>query len=212
MNASPYPVTDARPISFLFINYELILTRTEVSRKGEFLLKLKYRKICSAIWFRVTLFCFWELVSKERHCFLDWISLWSNICKNTIGRNNYNVITLKDNIIYSHKKHYNPWITNHGLFSRIKKSVILKMKMSFRFFFPSSLNFARFINQLTIYYTPYLWNSFVFIRLKWQFTSMEWRLHESQMITTTTQQNLHMAFLKPTTATKQGKIQGIGTE
>lgn len=128
MNASPYPVTDARPISerereffmVIFLNHNslhykkrlfwLSLTRTEVSRKGEFLLKLKYRKICSAIWFRVSLFCFWELVSKKRHCFLDWISLWSNTiscytCKNTISmisRNNYNVITLKDNIIYSH--------------------------------------------------------------------------------------------------------------
>lgn len=56
---------------------------------------------------------------------------------------------------------YNSWIVFED-----KKIGNFEMKMSFRFFFLSSLNFARFINQLTIYYTPYLWNSFVFLRLK----------------------------------------------
>lgn len=52
---------------------------------------------------------------------------------------------------------YESWIVFED-----KKIGNFEMKMSFL----SSLNFARFINQLTIYYTPYLWNSFVFIRLK----------------------------------------------
>lgn len=91
---------------FLVINYELILIigLIEVLWKGEFLLKLKYCKICFVIWFWVILFCFGELVLKECYCFFDWIFFWLNIiCKNIISmisRNNYNVIMLKDNIIY----------------------------------------------------------------------------------------------------------------
>lgn len=46
---------------------------------------------------------------------------------------------------------YESWIVFED-----KKIGNFEMKMSFRFFFLSSLNFARFINQLTIYYTPYL--------------------------------------------------------